>query len=157
MTDNQKKKLISHIQNIISQAEAAQNKLGVSVEEQQAYRLLSETKRALKQVLICIEKIIPREPTLPQNKKKYKIPPVVNDPVRLRQIEKVHLIEEPPKPKSSSLPMCKYLSKTLDEYGTTIERKCQIRMDLDYCGDNCPYNTNIAHKIRSKPYLEKGV
>ncbi len=149
MTETKVKKLISHLRNIAVQIECAQDKLGSSMEEQQTYRALGEAATKVKEAIERAEKIKPEAP-MPQKPGKKRI--------RQMQIEKAHpIVDLKPKPAPKSEPMCRYLVKVLDKSGTIIEKRCKVHMDMDYCGRNCPYNTNIAYGARSKPYMEKGI
>lgn len=149
MTETKQKKLISHLRNILVQIECAQDRLGSSIEEQQTYRALSEAGNKVKEALEKAEKIIPSSPISQGQIYKKKN-------ISKKQIPKMNSVT-PIKPAPPPKPMCRYLVKVLDKSGTIIEKKCKVHMDLDYCSENCPYNTNIAYGARSRPYLEKGV
>lgn len=150
MTETKLIKFRGHVQNIKSQAEGAQTKLGGSDKERAIYKLLDEAVKLLSEAVRLSGEL---EPSVPP-----QIPKPSKDVWRRIQIEKAHpIVKTEPKPAPPPQPMCRYLVKTLDKHGTIIEKRCKVHMDMEYCGANCPYNTNVAYKTRSKPYLEKGI
>lgn len=150
MTETKLVKFRGHVQNIKSQAEGAQTKLGNSDKEREIYKILAEAVKLLSEAVRLSNEL---KPSIP--------PPIPKRRTEIweqRRYDEAHPVVVPdPKPVLKPQPMCKYLVKTLDKHGTVIERRCKVHMDMEHCGENCPYNTNVAYKARSKPYLEKGI
>jgi hypothetical protein len=150
MTERQLEKAKGHMKSLIFQTEVAIGKMGKSRHEQIAVERLKMARDSLKDAADELEKVHPMQPV--------QIPQRRTEVWKQRRYDEAHPIVKPePKPAPPSQPMCRYLTKVLDEYGTIIEKRCKVHMDMEYCGENCPYSTNVAYKTRSKPYLEKGI
>lgn len=149
MTERQLEKAKGHMKSLIFQTEVAIGKMGRSRHEQIAAERLKMARDLLKDAADELEEVHPMQPV--------QIPQRRTEVWEQRRYDEAHPVVEIKNPPAPSAPMCRYLTKVLDEHGTIIEKRCKVHMDMEYCGENCPYSTNVAYKARSKPYLEKGI